>query len=725
MPEADGPAGRFHHLRAAGASVVLRQRGDALPEILHWGADLGELDERGLTELSRASRTVLGSDTLDDEPLLSLVPEASRGWFGAPGLSGHRAGRAFSTRFGVHETRFGEVAGEEWIRWLARDEHAELALELELRMHVCGLLRIRAELRNEGGDVFDLDALRLALPVPRIADEILDHTGRHLLERQEQRTPFRAGAHLRESRKARAHDGTMLLAAGVPGFGFESGEVWGIHLGWSGNTSVRAERVQPRGERVLAAGELLLPGEVRLESRAAYATPWVYASYGDGLDALAERFHRYLRERPEHPRSPRRVSLNVWEAVYFDHDLDRLRALADEAARIGVERFVLDDGWFLGRRSSAAGLGDWTVDPDVWPRGLAPLADHVSELGMEFGLWFEPEMVSPDSEVARAHPEWILQPGDGRLPATSRSQQVLDLGNPDAWDHIFDAIDRVLSSTGIAAVKWDHNRDLSEAGSPGDGRASVHRQTRAAYRLWDALRLRHPHIEFESCAGGGGRADLGIMERADRLWASDTIDALERLAIDTATSLILPPEMIGAHVGAPRTHTTGRTHDLSFRAASAVLGHFGVEWDLTRASDAEREELAEWIAYYRSSRELFHRGRVVHGDTGDEALALRGVVSPGGEEAVYRVAQLRAGLSYPMGTLRLPGLMPSARYRVTIDGPGAALGPSKPGPPPWWETGLVLPGAVLARFGVQAPPQLPEHAILIRAVAVPAAPDEP
>ena len=307
-----------------------------------------------------------------------------------------------------------------------------------------------------------------------------------------------------------------------------------------------------------------------------YATPWLYAVWSDrGLDGLSAALHAWQRARPGHPASPRPVVLNTWEAVYFDHGLERLTGLADTAAELGVERFVLDDGWFRGRRDDSAGLGDWYVDEDVWPDGLAPLIEHVRGRGMEFGLWVEPEMVNADSDLFRAHPDWVLGV-PGRLPPEWRRQQVLDLANPDCFAYLLERLDALLGEYDIAFLKWDHNRDLVEA--------RVHAQTLAVYRLLDELRARHPGVEIESCASGGGRVDLGILERTDRVWASDSNDALERQAIQRWTGLLLAPELVGAHVGPPRAHTTGRTHDLSFRVATALFGHFGFEWDVSAAS---------------------------------------------------------------------------------------------------------------------------------------------
>lgn len=223
--------------------------------------------------------------------------------------------------------------------------------------------------------------------------------------------------------------------------------------------------------------------------------------------------------------------LSILVPLYFDQDPDVVLDLVGRAARLGVERFVLDDGWFHARRTDTAGLGDWWVDRSVWPDGLKPLADAVHAHGMEFGLWFEPEMVNPDSDLFRAHPDWILQ-ASGRMPLPHRNQQVLDLTNPDAFAHVFEQISTVLGECGVDYVKWDHNRDLLEAGTNTRGGApAVHEQTVAYYRLLDTLRGRFPNIQWESCASGGGRIDLDVIEHVERVWTSDMTDALSRQRI--------------------------------------------------------------------------------------------------------------------------------------------------------------------------------------------------
>src|SRR5712692_5625725 len=304
---------------------------------------------------------------------------------------------------------------------------------------------------------------------------------------------------------AAGHDSATVMVAGVPGFTFGHGEAYGLHVAWSGNTVHRVERVpsglglagenagrhermQP-GVTTLGGGELLLPGEITLAEGESYATPWVYlAAARSGLDDLAAQFHRYLRSLPAHPRSPRPVNLNVWEAVYFDHDFGKLAALADTAAGIGVERFVLDDGWFRGRRSDQAGLGDWWVDEDVWPGGLHLLAEYVRGRGMQFGLWIEPEMVNPDSDLYRVHPDWILATGQ-RVPPLQRHQLVLDLTRPEVTGYLLERISRLLSEYEISYVKWDCNRDIIDAGSGArSGAPAAHDQALAVYALLEKLR---------------------------------------------------------------------------------------------------------------------------------------------------------------------------------------------------------------------------------------------
>ncbi|MDX6283909.1 MAG: alpha-galactosidase [Kribbellaceae bacterium] len=699
-------------LRAAGVSLVLDCSGPALPSVLHWGADLGALDEAALVSLREGAGAVQTGNGLDDNKPVAIIPEYSAGWFGLPGLNGHRDGQDFSASFELTEVAQSGNA----VQVTAADPQAGLSLALVIELTDSGLVRAKAELTNTGTSVYTVDQLLLALPVPTEATELFDMTGRHIGERHPQRHAFTQGAHIRDNRRGRTGaDATLLLIAGTPGFDFGAGELWAVHTAWSGNHRSYAERGMS-GYAVIGGGELLLPGEGRLQPQGSYGTPWIYGSYGIGLDQMSTRFHEYLRARDTHPKTDRPVVLNTWEAVYFDLDLDKLKALADAAAEVGAERFVLDDGWFRGRRDDSAGLGDWYVDEGIWPKGLHPLVDHVTGLGLQFGLWFEPEMVNPDSDLAREHPDWILATGN-RMPPTARHQQGLNLGIPEAWNYLLERIDAILTEYDISYIKWDHNRDFVDGGNQQTGTAGIHEQTLGVYRLLDELKRRHPKVEIESCSSGGARVDLAILERTDRVWGSDSNDALERQKIQRYTQLLLPPELIGCHVGPPKAHTTGRTQSLAFRASTALFGHFGIEWDISLATPEEREELAGWVALHKALRPLLHTGRVVRADRGSDDFLLHGVVAQDGSRAVFSAVQVAQSITSDLGRVRLPGLTKDRTYQVTKL---ATPGPQPRHSAPWWQDGgtVKLNGAALASVGVQVPAQWPETAVLLEVQAI-------
>lgn len=739
-------------LRAGGVGVVLDLTHGRLPEIVHWGADPGVLDEADSAALALAGVRPVVPNQVDEPVRLAVLPEHHTGWAGRPGLSGSRGGRDWSPLFTTTALRVDgapvEASGAEpvlitlgagEVAVVAADIGAGLQLVIEVELAPSGLLRTRAQLTNTGPDAYQLDDLVLAYPVPSVATELLDLAGRWGGERVPQRRPFTVGTHLREGRRGRTGaDAATVLHAGTPGIGFSDGEVWGVHTGWSGNHTHYAERLSS-GEQVLGGGELLLPGEVLLTPGDTYTTPWLYGSYGVGLDEVARRFHRFLRDRPQHPSVRRPVTINVWEAVYFDHSLEPLLELARTAAAVGVERYVLDDGWFGSRRDDRSGLGDWTVSAEVWPWGLHPLVDEVKSLGMQFGLWVEPEMVSPDSDLARAHPEWVMATG-GRMPVASRHQQVLNLGIGECYAHIRDALLAILDEYDVDYVKWDHNRDLVDAGTQPAGRPGVHAQTLATYRLMDELRAARPGLEIESCSSGGARVDLGVLERADRVWVSDCIDPHERQQMLRWTTQLVPPEMMGSHIASGTSHTTGRSHDLDFRAATAVFGHLGVEWDLRRATAEELAELAGWIAFHKAHRGLLFGGDLVRIDSPDDTLIAAGVVAPDRLAAIYSFASVAAPITASRGRLRLPGLDPSRRYRVSPVLVGRV--PSGLHLPRWWgverdpgtgsgdqgrpprlrpsgaHAGVVLTGAALAAVGLMDAPVNPDHAVLYLAEAI-------
>lgn len=454
----------------------------------------------------------------------------------------------------------------------------------------------------------------------------------------------------------------------------DRGEAWGAALVYSGNFLAEVD-VDPFATARLRIGIHPEGFSWRLEPGAHLTTPEAVLAWSDrGLGGLSDALHRLFRERLV--RGPwrdadRPVLLNNWEGTYFDFDHDRLLAMARQAKAMGIEMFVLDDGWFGARNDDHRGLGDWTVNRSKLPQGMDGLAAEVRALGLQFGLWIEPEMVNPDSDLFRAHPEWAIGV-PGRPRTESRQQLVLDFAQPVVVDHIADAISAVLASARIDYVKWDWNRFVTEPWTPAlsaDRQGEFfHRYVLGMYDLYERLTTRFPHILFESCASGGARFDAGMLFWAPQAWTSDDTDAVERLAIQWGSSIPYPLASMGAHVSAVPNHQTGRTTPIGFRAAVAMFGAFGYELDPTALSDAERGEVRRQVAFYVERRDLLQRGRFARlrspfEGTGNETAWM--VSARDGSRAVaahYRV------LDRPLPVrdrLRLRGLDSAARYEVT------------------------------------------------------------
>ena len=323
----------------------------------------------------------------------------------------------------------------------------------------------------------------------------------------------------------------------------------------------------------------------------------------------------------------------------------------------------------------------------------------------------------------RNHPDWVLRPTPGRLPMQGRSQQVVDLTNPDAYDYVFGAMNHLVGELGIDYIKWDHNKLVTEAVSPRTGKPAVHEQTLAVYRIFRDLKLAHPGLEIESCSSGGGRVDLGILRYADRIWASDCVDPVERADIQRYTSLLVPPEMIGEHVGASPAHSTHRATSQDMRMATAFFGHMGIEWNLLKESQGDLDKLAVWVRAYKEHRAMFETGTAVHADTADPAVRLDGIVSADRSHAVYRFTQLTTSQTYPAAPVDLPGLDPDAVYQVKplsvsldLDAAGIGNGQSALG---WWTAdGVTLPAVALETYGIRPPSLHPAQAVLFEAVRV-------
>ncbi|MCO5565981.1 hypothetical protein L7F22_019656 [Adiantum nelumboides] len=708
---------KTYHIHNGGVSVVIDGKAFGLPSIVYWGSELGKnVEEEVLESMARAAKPEGVSGGLNISPRLTILPQQSHGWQGTPGVSLFRPKSGeFSFKLDLESI---EKVDENRIIIKGADKKGGIEFELALKLTQSGLLSQKVSITNiEGQNELQVNNVYLSFPIPNKQTELLDTTGRHLRERHPQRHKFTIGRYIRESRRGRpGADATLLLAAGLPNFGFESGSAHAVHLAWSGNYTIAAER-GPNYAPFIQTGELFEPGEIILKPGSTYQSPEAFGSYGEGLNQLSHRFHDYLRQRSFHPTLPRPVTINTWEAVYFDMRLDRLKAIADAAAEVGAERFVLDDGWFKGRRDDTAGLGDWFVDKDIWPKGLQPLWDHVDKLGLQCGIWVEPEMINLNSDLARKHPQWILRPNKDRLPQEGRQQQVLDISNPDAFKCIFTCLDNILTEYPlIKYFKWDHNRDLLEAGNI-YGRAAIHDNVIALYDLLAKLKQKHPGLEIESCASGGARVDLGILQHTDRIWTSDCTDPLERLTIQKYTNLLVPNELIGAHVGAERSHTTGRTNGLHLRAGHTLFSHMGIEWDISKIEKEELQELKKWIKLHKIWRDVIHTGKSVYADLEEESGGdLRGVISIDQSRAIFTYTQIKTSQFYPVAPITFPGLQEDTLYKLTLVQDPSTDKQQFVGQSPlaWTEVGkdCILSGKALNKVGVQIPTLLPETLIV-------------
>lgn len=680
-----------------------------VPVIEHWGDRLESIEGWMST-----SHTVPHGG-LDELIAFSIVP--SEGFIGRPGLAGHRrGGRHWSPRFRYVDHTHYHADDMSTLELQGRDDVAELEMTTRVSL-VDDVMSISVALANVADGPYMMDGLSITVPVSDRASRLGTYSGRWGAEFTFESFDWPIGAWSVENRTGRtSHEHPPYVWAISRDASEWSGDVWGLHLAWSGNHSLFAERLVD-GRRYVQMGELFHPGEMCVYPGETYTTPTMIGVHSSrGFSPASQAFHREARRRRPPLRSVRKVHLNTWEAVYFDHDLERLKALADSAADIGVERFVLDDGWFGGRRHDGAGLGDWEVSRDVYPDGLAPLIDHVRALGMDFGIWVEPEMVNLDSDLFRAHPDWVLAT-EGYDAPLGRRQLVLDLARDDAFEHVLARLDTLLAENDVDYVKWDMNRWVVQ-GSGVDGKAGSHDQTEAVYRLIDQLRRRHHGVEFESCASGGGRIDHGILRRVERFWTSDNNDPVERARIHHAATMLLPPEVLGVHVGPSPAHNTGRRTPMALRVVTTLFGHMGVEADVTKLDDRDRDVLRHGINVYKTYRQLVHSGRFFRVDRDPSGLCF-GVESESGDEVL--VCWMQTESCADPAPWRLPGLSSDAMRRIRlvplVPNDGEVSGPARR-QPMWWEHvsrggEFAMSGEVLRTVGLPAPALAPQRAVVL------------
>ncbi|MCI6909026.1 MAG: alpha-galactosidase [Clostridiales bacterium] len=508
------------------------------------------------------------------------------------------------------------------------------------------------------------------LDLPRCDLDLVSLWGHWSCERNVARRPIDRGSQgVSSKRGASGHAENPFIALCSRNADETSGDVYAASFVYSGNFEASAE-VDSYGMTRLLLGLETTDFAWTLEPGESFTAPEAVLVYSaEGFGGMSRTFHRLFRQhlvRGAWKTKRRPILVNNWEATYFDFDEEKLAAIARDAADLGIEMLVMDDGWFGARNDDTSSLGDWTVNEEKLRGGLAPLVRRVNEMGLKFGIWFEPEMISPVSRLCETHPEWVLGiPGRGK--SIARSQYVLDMSRADVRDYLFDAMAAILSSANIEYVKWDFNRNLTEAGSlllpPERGKEIFHRYVLGLYELLERLHTAFPELLLEGCSGGGGRFDPGMLYYTPQIWTSDNTDACERLFIQHGTSLVYPPSSISAHVSATPNHRTGRETPFVTRGVVAMGGAFGYELDLTKLTDEERALVREQVAFYRK-----YCGVVQNGDYyrlispfEDRNLAAWSSVSEDRRTVIVSVVAYR--FRYPRAEfLRLCGLDPEAVY---------------------------------------------------------------
>lgn len=491
-----------------------------------------------------------------------------------------------------------------------RDTAYPLSLTLHYRVHAdTDLIERWVTATNDGDAPVTIERIWSAqwhLP-PGVSYRLTHLSGRWLDEMHLHRDVLQPGRKLIESRRlTTSHHHNPWFAIDGGGADEDAGAVWFGVLAWSGNWAIAAE-VDSFGVTRVNIGLNDWDFAWQLAPGASFTTPSSIAGYTEqGFGGASRRLHDFIRATLPHGTSAHPVLYNSWEATFFNVDQDSQIELAELAAAMGVELFVMDDGWFHGRNDDTAALGDWWPDERKFPNGLGPLIERVNGLGMQFGLWIEPEMVNPNSELYRAHPDWVIHFAT-RARTTGRNQLILNFARADVQDYIIALIDRLLSENAIRFIKWDMNRNVSEPGWPdalGDQRELWVRYVEGLYRVWGTLRERHPDVVWQSCSGGGGRADLGILRLADQIWISDNTEPTARLAIQEGFSQVFPANTMEAWV----TDMGADYLPLAFRFHVSMCGSLGVGGHLVRWGEQRRAEAARWIALYKEIRQIVQGG---------------------------------------------------------------------------------------------------------------------
>ncbi|WP_046501862.1 alpha-galactosidase [Paenibacillus riograndensis] len=674
-------AGLFH-LQSSGMSYII-QIVDGYPVHVYWGSRLKHREP--MSGLLIHTPKQAGLDRLPQE-----YPQYGSGDFRNPAYQveledgtritelqyeGYRLMKGKPSLPGLPAVYTEDAAEADTLELELTDAYSGLTVVLSYSIFADRNVIIRsARLGNQGEKKLRLRrALSASVDFPGTRGfEITYLSGAWAREGNITRKPLHQGeVRIDSKRGMSSHQFNPFAALVTPETTESQGEAFGFSLVYSGGFEAAAE-VDSFGSTRLSIGInsfdfawLLNPGE-------SFQTPETVMVYsGQGLGDMSRTYHRLYRTRlcrGEYRDEERPILVNNWEATYFDFNADKLAAIAEEGAKLGIELFVLDDGWFGKRDADNSSLGDWVEDRRKLPGGLADVAERINRLGLKFGLWVEPEMISPDSELYRKHPDWCLHVPERRR-TEARWQLVLDYTRQEVRDFIYDSLSAIFSSVPVAYVKWDMNRCLTEIGSadlpPERQPETAHRYVLGLYELLERITSAFPHILFESCSSGGGRFDPGMLYYMPQTWTSDNTDAVERLKIQYGTSLVYPVSAIGAHVSAVPNHQVGRITPLDFRGDVAMSGNFGYELDLTKFTEEDKETAKRQIITYKEIRGLVQRGdlyRLKSPFEGNEPAWM--FVSEDKEEALVYHFQVMAVPNAPQRFLRLAGLHPELEYEI-------------------------------------------------------------
>lgn len=573
---------------------------------------------------------------------------------------------------------YADESESETLEIVLKDKYSDI--EVTLRYGVLPKLdiitRCASAANNTNEPVILTKAASLCLDIPQGEWEWVHFHGRHAMERLTERMPLCHG--IQESSSTRGtsshhQNPTVLLCS--PDCTETSGSCIGAALMYSGSFQTKIQLDQMEQVRlVMGINPELFRWE--LKPSEVFDTPEVIMSYSsNGMEKLSHNFHKVIREhvcRGKYKLAERPVLINNWEATYFDFNEEKILKIAEQAASLGVDMLVLDDGWFGKRDDDCSGLGDWFVNEKKLCGGLGSLAEKIKKMGMKFGLWFEPEMVSEDSELYRTHPEWAIQI-PSRKPIRSRYQLVLDMTNPEVREYLFNSISKILRSAGISYVKWDMNRSICDLYTPclsaEDQGEISHRYVLGLYELLERLTSEFPDVLFEGCSGGGGRFDAGMLYYCPQIWCSDDTDAYERTKIQYGTSFFYPVSAVGSHVSAVPNHQTGRITPIETRAVTAMAGSFGYELDLNTLSDSEKQEVREQITRFKKYGRLIHNGLYYRlSDPMNDKFAVWEFVSEDKKEVLVNGVIFRTEPNRTQYLIKLRGLLPDADYRLDDSG---------------------------------------------------------